>query len=117
MADSTTPHPSVIITQATLADVPNIARVFLAGLETSLPHLKLATKFYDWERDFVAPDGRLRARLEMEQREDHVFIASLPQADGEDHHPNSSRIIGYVVWRNPSVDHGLYQTGEASKTW
>jgi hypothetical protein len=114
MADSTPPHPSVIITQATLTDVPNIAHVFLAGLETSLPHLKLATKYYDWERDFVAPDGRLRARLEMEQREDHVFIASLPQADGGDH---SSGIVGYVVWRNPSVDHGLYQTGEVSKTW
>jgi hypothetical protein len=92
-----------VIRPATEADLLPIARVFLGGLDTSLPHRKLANDFYVWERDAVSPDGRLRRRLERELARDHVVVALI----GEE-----GRVGGYVNWSSPRTIDGKYKPGE-----
>jgi hypothetical protein len=92
---------------ATPADIPDIARIFLTGLDTSLPDRKLASEFYVWERDVVPDDGRLRRRLAREQEEERVAVAVVE--DG-------SKVGGYVNWRGPSLREGIYTPGEVNIT-
>jgi hypothetical protein len=84
-----------------------MARVFLAGLDTSIPHRKVATEFYKWERDVDPADGRLRKRLEKELARDKVVVAVLREGkDGEE------TVGGYVNWTDPKVEDGVYHPGE-----
>jgi hypothetical protein len=103
MSSHAQPRLAPVIRPATEADLLPIARVFLNGLDTSLPHRKLATDFYVWERDAVAFDGRLRRRLERELARDHVVVAIV----GEE-----GRVGGYVNWSAPRTVDGRYKPGE-----
>jgi hypothetical protein len=85
-------------------DIPDIARIFLAGLDTSIPGRALATEFYTWERDVVAEDGRLRRRLLKEQENEYVEVVVT---DG-------GEIGGYMNWTEPNLKEGVYTPGEVS---
>jgi hypothetical protein len=103
-------HPNRIpctLRAATPADIPDIARIFLAGLDTSLPDRKLASEFYMWERDVVPDDGRLRRRLAREQEEERVVVAVVE---------DRLKVGGYTNWRDPSIREGKYTPGEVNIT-
>ncbi|KAH7100708.1 hypothetical protein BKA62DRAFT_705422, partial [Auriculariales sp. MPI-PUGE-AT-0066] len=44
------------------SDLESICRIFLNGLNLSLPHRRIADEFYNWERD-MASNGKLRKRF------------------------------------------------------
>jgi hypothetical protein len=103
MSGSSQPKLANVLRPATYADILPIARVFLAGLDTSLPNRKLASEIYEWERDVEPPKGRLRLRLERELTQYRVVVALVGEEDS---------IGGYVTWSNPRMEDGSYKAGE-----
>lgn len=78
---------------ATESDFPEIGRIFLEGLNLSVPGRRLADDFYDKERDVLA-GGKVHNRLTRQLKEEHVWVAE---------HGETGTILGYVTWTDPRL--------------
>jgi hypothetical protein len=103
MSESSQAKLANVLRPATYADILPIARVFLDGLDTSLPNRKLASEIYKWERDVEPLNGILRLRLERELAQHRVVVALVGEED---------KVGGYVTWSNPRLEDGSYKAGE-----
>jgi hypothetical protein len=82
---------SLSLRPATVDDFSIIARIFLAGLNLSIPGRALSDESYIWERD-MASDGKLYTRLVGQLKDECMWVAE--RGKGGD-------VVGYVTWVNP----------------
>lgn len=97
--ESSCEQPGLRVRNATREDIPQIARLVLASVDTSLPGFKFSSLP---ENELSAVEARLCVRLFEPPAAQTLCLVDI--ASGE--------ILGYSVVKSPGPDHPEYKKGE-----